>query len=287
MTHLDENDREYNWTKVDGQYERIFTQQNTADIKWAVKEGMKDIYQSDRDNAREKKQGKSDYRNVVFPTDKEFRGVEYPFKSGYYFNPRGEYTVTVKTVQYKNSADDTDEHRELIDKLKNAFYYKSDLLYTRDGRNGQSLYITNQNSDVFGIDMLDIQTNTDKDVEILEHTTDTDGETHRFFKEILEGYSESNTLDSKTNFKYREYIKSGNIYKVTETTVITFKVASSAGQKLYTFANMKNGNYLINVGVNRFSLDNYRYAGLNVNKVDSLENITVKVKGSMYDDLNN
>ena len=192
-----------------------------------------------------------------------------------------------KTVQYKNSSNNTNEHRDLVDKLKNAFYYKSDLLYTRDGRNSDTLNITNQDNSVFGMKMLDIRTTTDKDVDILEHTTDTDGVTHRFFKEILEGYSESNTLDSKTNFKYREYIKSENIYKVTETTVITFKVAPPAGQKLYTFANMKNGNKVINVGVNRFSLDNYRYDRLNVNKVDSIDNMTVKVQGSMYDDLNN
>ena len=46
-----------------------------------------------------------------------------------------------------------------------------------------------------------------------------------FLKEILEGYSESNTENNKSNFKYREYIKQGDIYKVEETTVITFRVS--------------------------------------------------------------
>nr|WP_235715956.1 hypothetical protein [Acetivibrio cellulolyticus] len=139
------------------------------------------------------------------------------------------------------------------------------------------------------MDMLDITTSYSKNQTKLEHYDNSAyaDKTHKFFKEILEGYMESNTDDSRENFKYREYIKQGDIYKVEETTVINFRVASPSDmQKLYTYIKMKDGQYSINAGVDSIMLDKYMYNGLRVSGLSSIDNISVTVNGSMYDDQN-
>jgi anthranilate/para-aminobenzoate synthase component I len=231
--------------------------------------------------------GKEYYPNAVFASDKSLQKFDWPIKSGYYFNPLGEYTCTVKTVQYKDTPDSTNEHTELVEKSKNSFHYTSNMLYTSDGKNYQHLDLHNGNDKIFGMDMLDITTTYDKADTKLEHFNNSAyaDKTHQFFKEILEGYSESNTENSKTNFKYREYIKQGDIYKVEETTVITFRV-SPKNQKLYTYINIKDGEYLINARIDNFTLNNYAYKGLTVNGLSSIDNITVNVEGTLYDDQN-
>jgi len=288
MCHIDAANTPYNWTKVDGQYQRTFTQQNTATITWSVKNSMASLYNYDRENARKMNYGKEFYPNAVFASDKTLQKYDWPIKSGYYFNPLGEYTCTVTTVQFKDTPDSTNEHKELVEKLKNSFHYTSNMLYTSDGKNYQNLDLHNGNDKIFGMDMLDITTNYSKKETKLEYYQDSENadKTHQYFKEILEGYRESNTEDSKTNFKYREYIKQGNIYRVEETTLITFKVAPPKNKKLYTYINMKDGEYLINVKVNSFTLNNYAYKGLTVNGLPSIDGITVNVKGTLYDDQN-
>jgi len=226
--------------------------------------------------------------SAVFASDNSLQKYDWPIKSGYYFNPLGTYICTVKTIQYKETPDSTDEHSELVDKIKDSFHYTSNMLYTSNGDNYQSLDLHNKNDKIFGMDMLDITTEYDKQETKLEHYDDSSNadKTHQFFKEILEGYSESNTENSKTKFKYREYIKQGDIYKVEETTVITFKVAPHNTQKLYTFLNMKDGEYLINAKTYTFVLDNYAYDGLTVRGLPSLDNININVEGTLYDDQN-
>jgi hypothetical protein len=289
MCNVDTNNTPYNWTKVDGQYKRTFTQQNTANINWTVKNSMASLYKYDRENARKMNYGKNFYPNAVFASDKGLQKYDWPVKSGYYFNPLGEYTCTLKTVQYKNVPGTTKEHTELVDKIKNSFHYTSNMQYTSDGKTHQSLDLHNGNDKIFGMDMLNITTNYNKKETKLEHYDNSENadKTHQYFKEILEGYSESNTLASKDNFKYREYIKQGDIYKIEETTVITFTVAPpSKDQKLYTYINMKDGEYRINVRVDNIKLDNYAYNGLNISGLASIDNITVNVNGTLYDDQN-
>jgi len=289
MCHVDTDDKLYNWTKIDGQYKRTFTQQNTADITWAVKNSMRKLYSYDRENARDRNYGKEYYPNAVFASDESLQEHDYPIKSGYYFNPLGEYVCTIKTVQYKNNDASTKEHDELVNKIKNSFHYTSNMQYTSNGDNYQSLDLHNGNDKIYGMDMLDIITDYDKKETKLEHYDNSDNvdKTHKYFKQILEGYSESNTLDSKENFKYREYIKQGDIYKIEETTVITFRVAPpSKNHRLYTYINMKDGEYLINARVNNIKLDNYAFNGLNISGFNSIDNITVNVNGTLYDDQN-
>jgi len=195
MCHIDTTNTPNNWTKVDGQYKRTFTQQNTANIDWSVKYSMARLYDYDRKNAREKNYGKEFYPSAVFASDNSLQKYDWPIKSGYYFNPLGTYICTVKTVQYKDTPDSTDEHSELVDKIKDSFHYTSNMLYTSNGDNYQSLDLHNKNDKIFGMDMLDITTEYDKQETKLEHYDDSSNadKIHQFFKEILEGYSESNT----------------------------------------------------------------------------------------------
>ena len=173
MCHLDTSNTPYNWTKVDGQYQRTFTQQNTANVIWSVKNSMTSLYNYDRKNAREMNYGKEYYPNAVFASDRSLQKYDWPIKSGYYFNPLGEYTCTVKTVQYKDTSASTNEHTELVNKLKNSFHYTSNMLYTSDGKNYQSLDLHNGNDKIFGMDMLDIKTTYDKVETKLEHYDDS------------------------------------------------------------------------------------------------------------------
>lgn len=289
MCSIDTDNKPYNWTKVDGQYKRTFTQQNTANINWTVKNSMANLYKYDRENARKMNYGKAFYPNVVFASDRGLQKYDWPIKSGYYLNPLGEYTCTLKTVQYKNVRGTTKEHTELVNKIKNSFHYTSNMQYTSDGKTHQSLDLHNGNDKIFGMDMLNITSNYGINETKLEHYDKSEDaeKTHQYFKEILEGYSESNTLASKDNFKYREYIKQGDIYKIEETTVITFTVAPpSKDQKLYTYINMKDGEYRINVRADNLKLENYAYNGLNVSGLPSIDNITVNVNGTLYDDQN-
>lgn len=49
---------------------------------------------------------------------------------------------------------------------------------------------------------------------------------------------------------------------------------------------MKDGEYLINARIDNFTLNNYAYKGLTVNGLSSIDNITVNIEGTLYDDQN-
>ncbi|AUG59094.1 hypothetical protein [Acetivibrio saccincola] len=109
------------------------------------------------------------------------------------------------------------------------------------------------------------------------------------------GYSESGTLDSRDNFKYREYVKEGqSMYKITETTEITIKV-NKDNINFYTHAHMPDGEYYIrvwmadiNLASNNFTSINNAYNSLGTLKgIVPLDEIIITVKGSMHDDTNN
>ena len=48
-----------------------------------------------------------------------------------------------------------------------------------------------------------------KKVEEIYHEHISGGNTHEYWKMVMEGYEESNTLSSRDNYKYREYVKPG------------------------------------------------------------------------------
>jgi len=129
MCHEDESGSLYGWTAVPGRYQRTFTQQNSGTIKWSFLSTMKNDYRKSREAARNMDYTKSKYDKAVFASDIEFKNVDYPIKSGYYFNPTGTYTFTVETVTYNTSKSETKDHKDLVDAVINSFRYESDLMY--------------------------------------------------------------------------------------------------------------------------------------------------------------
>ncbi|MCL2146802.1 MAG: hypothetical protein FWH52_03245, partial [Synergistaceae bacterium] len=112
---------------------------------------------------------------------------------------------------------------------------------------------------------------------------------------------ESDTKDSSTEYKYVEFVKAGQrLYKISEKTTVTFTL-NPTNMKVYTHAQMKNGDYIISIGiadVDVASLTEYGLPaqegvasprGLSVvagtGPYMPLDIIETQVVGSMYDDL--
>ncbi|QNU67817.1 hypothetical protein EHE19_004980 [Ruminiclostridium herbifermentans] len=312
MCHQDVDNSLYDWTPVPGQYERTFTQQCSGNVKWSTVRTMKQDYSASREAARQRKSTKSSNDRAVFASDVDYKYVDYPIKSGYYFNPTGEYTFTVKTVTYKTTTADTKDHKDLVNSVINSFRYETDLMYIDNNKKvvniqnqplsksgnsylRKSAALTAQdNTGVNNIVLLNVLDRNDnewrysKDVEEIEHTEDRSDSkgTHVFWKNILEGYSESGTSDSQDKYKYREYVKDGqHIYKITEETVVTIQI-NPENKKLYTYAHMPNGKYTVKAWIDDISLPNNEYKKLGTLKgISSLDEIEVSVKGSIYDDI--
>ncbi|ADZ85412.1 hypothetical protein [Cellulosilyticum lentocellum] len=231
---------------IQGQHERIFTQQNKAMIEWGINQSMSSIYEEDLNSAKRKSTNKLDYPHVPFATDRDLqRQYKYPFKSGYYFNPAGEYTLTIRTEIYKDEAKETQEHKDLVDKVLQSFNYGSNMTYIDKGSQYQlKLEIDDPTASIAAEGLLGIQRDYTYVTEYeVPYSPDAAGFTHTYFKEILEGYEESNTQNSKDEYKYREYIQEGQyICKVVEETLVTITV-NPDNQKCYTFGGMKNGKY--------------------------------------------
>ncbi len=284
--------------QVDGQYQRTFTQQNKSIVKWNVSKSMPSLYTYDRKNAKNKKKDKASYPRVPFATDRELQGEDYPFKSGYYFNPTGEYTVTITTETYKDKDEPTEEHLALVNRLIEAFKYSSTMSYV-DNKGDLEGPLNIEITDIDDSDESDEVTSEDEFLVVekdtkepkyfeLPHTTDPSGYTHQFFKEILEGYDESETSESKDEYKYREYIKDGqHIYHILEETTITFKV-NEENRPRYTWGGMKNGNYHMTAWAKDIDIsDITRVPQMILKGINALDHIPITVQGSMYDDLNN
>ena len=129
MYHMDKDNNLYNPTAVDGQYKRPFTQQCSANIEWGIKDSMEQKYKTSKRNSE----------NAVFATDKAFSHIAYPIRSGFYFNPCGEYEFTVETVTYKTTRADTKDHKDLVDALINSFRYETDMMFIDKNKNAVNL----------------------------------------------------------------------------------------------------------------------------------------------------
>ena len=129
MYHMDKDNNLYNPTAVDGQYKRPFTQQCSANIEWGIKDSMEQKYKTSKRNSE----------NAVFATDKAFSHIAYPIRSGFYFNPCGEYEFTVETVTYKTTRADTKDHKDLVDALMNSFRYETDMMFIDKNKNAVNL----------------------------------------------------------------------------------------------------------------------------------------------------
>ena len=314
MYHMDENGNLINPTRVDGQYQRTFTQQCSAGIDWYIGSSMEQNYARSRRAALNRDYRKSESDKAVFASDIEFKYVDYPIKSGYYFNPCGSYEFTVETVTYKTSPADTKEHKDLVDALIKAFRYETDLMYinsdkiavniqnealprSRNGNSYERQPAALTAEDPTGVDDIVLLEVFDRDrdgsrytktVEELYHSEDPSGNTHKYLKEIMEGYRESGTSASDTNYKYKEYIKDGqHIYKITEKTRVTITINLN-NRNVYTHVHMPDGDYYVRVWVEDIDLSETGnlYNTLGVLKgISRLDEIDVTVKGSLYDDV--
>lgn len=316
MHHQDENGKKVDWTQVPGQYKRTFIQQASGSVQWNIESSMSDEYAQARDAAAKRKNNKKLFDKAVFATDKELQKYDYPIKSGYYFNPAGSYTFTVKTEVFKDKQpkDMTDDHKDLVNGLINSFKYETDLMFINNQK--VAVNIRNEglkekgggferkpgfisikdNKSVNSIPLISVLDRSDdpsrytKKVEEIKHTDKRGGDSHPFWKMVLEGYSESYTAGSNTNYAYREYVKAGqHMYKITETSTITL-VVNPGNVPLYTHASMPNGTYYVKAWFDKVNMTegNHAYRDLKVLQgVEDIDSIEVTVAGSMFDDLNN
>ncbi|MEK5253490.1 hypothetical protein NST74_08505 [Paenibacillus sp. FSL F4-0125] len=310
MAHEDENKILQDWTKVKGKFERIFTQQASGDIGWKVENSMAQAYKKARDTAKKMINNKAAYDTAVFATDKQLQGYDYPIKSGYYFNPVGTYTFTLETVMFKDTDKDTVDHKELVEDLTKSFRYETDLMYinkdkvavnlrneplSKNGNNfarkPAALSVENDTG-VNNEKLLTVEKGFTKEVEEIPYSQDRESDkgTHEFWKNILEGYSQSSTLGSFNNFKYREYVGlNQHMYKITEKSTVTITINKDK-LPVYTTAEMPDGKYYVKAWLADVELSKstnaYKSLG-KLNGIKPLDQIEVTVKGSMFDDLNN
>ena len=301
MSHIYANGTEDWRYQAPGQFERTFIGQSSGAITWKINKSMKEFYHDDRERARGRATGKGNYINAVFSTDKLLQTNDWPIKSGYYFNPGGTYQCIVYTEQYKDTANATKEHEELVKKVREAFYYDSSLIYVnKDQRSGALGQITEKDDKTRGLLKIDASP-LNLTTTLLESTTNWQGAgdipdtvINPLFKEVLEGYAESKTDDSYEHFMYREQTDK-RIWLVKEETVITFTLAVPVNQKMYTHVNMKNGDYAIMAKVGKIEFDfkeylnledpnDYIYDTVLTMEAFNLDGIKVTVSGSMYDD---
>lgn len=318
MYSMDEDGKLYDAKAVDGQYKREFTQQATASITWSNDVTMTEEYAKAREAAKNMTNNKAAYDKAVFATDRQLQVRDNkqinPIKSGYYFNPAGSYSFEIETVTYKDKDDDTKDHKDLVQALIDSFRYESDLMYINSGKkavNIQGGALPSKGAgfqravgiltakDPVGIDgtklLTVIDASQDKDryhkkVDVIKHSQNEKEETDTLWKNILEGYSESGTTDSLTKFIYQEFVKDNqSLYRITEKTKVSF-IINPANSKVYTHANMQNGEYSIKVWLDETDLSKSEnaYKGLGIlNEMEKLDLYKVDVVGSMYDDLNN
>jgi hypothetical protein len=302
MCHLDAANNEYNWEPAPGQYKRTFIGQSKGSIAWETDGTMDMLYEKDRNSARGRLTGKGNYDNAVFATDKLLQQYDYPIKSGYYFNPVGHYKCTVETAQYKNSKNDTEEHKSLVEKVKAAFFYDSSLIYVNSRQQAGKLGDITEAVDR-GLLHIDIPLDKKEKSTTWIATTakrleEADIEVDDLYKEVMEGYEESHTKDSHELYKYMERtdntVSGQDIWLVEEKTEIYFRleVPSGDNRNLYTHVNMKNGEYAVLARVHEIEFDFKDYLGIGRYSEDSvlklkefnLDGIKVTVSGSMYDD---
>lgn len=266
MYHMDLGGNRVGEKSVPGQFTRSFTAQNTASVVWSAPMTLAQGYARDRQTASNRG---SNYTNAIFATDKQFARVAYPFKSGYMFNPVGTYQCVVKsTVYYDISASEAEKksaHEELVNKVINSFVYDNNLQYTT---NGKDVYDYKNVTSANRKGILNVTRNDSANITAIPHSQ---------YQTCMEGYSESGTLQSFNNYKYREFVSKDRVSRIDAQTVITFTVGSSA--KRYTYINMRDGQYPITVRSMPFS-----FKGLTAPGIHLSDGITVTVKGSLYDD---
>jgi hypothetical protein len=98
----------------------------------------------------------------------------------------------------------------------------------------------------------------------------------------LEGYAESGTENSRTAYRYTEYVRTGQrVFKVTETTTVTITV-NPFNRNLYTHVMMRNGNYRLRVYFADISLGHFN-RGIDMHQLDYMNQAAPWLAGHMVD----
>ena len=297
---------------VDGRYLRTFTAQNDATVAWdsPISSKMWKIYEPDRNGSLTR--STKNPEKAVFASDLGYKSVDYPIRSGYYFNPTGEYELIVTTTLYKDKHEPDGipetEHKAFVEALESAFRYESNMVYI--DMFSKAVAIDGERRDKTGTSyaaqtavarkgqspdslcpIVFIESFEKKLVELKHFYHETDGKTDARLKRFLEGYEESDTARSSRDYKYNELIKKGQtIYEITETTTVEIKV-NPDDKKVYTHAQMKNGDYKIRVYIDNVymkeimdDVTNGRLGSWELGEL-TLDEMEIKVVGSMYDDI--
>ncbi|MCL2664645.1 MAG: hypothetical protein FWE82_03455 [Defluviitaleaceae bacterium] len=296
---------------------------------------MDAMYYADRIKAANRDYRLSSGQKAVFASDLSFQNLRYPIKSGYFFNPAGSYTFTLSTEMFKQTQGGTPEHEALLHAIIQSFCYESDMVYINPstraavgidnrpaaatiGASGLdrisdrlAIARVGDNGLVqigFKIDKREVRSevlhheypNQYDDTNYGEQISERDYENgtgwiDKRFKYILEGYSESGTADSRSLYRYTEYVRSGqNIYLVTETTTVTITVNPS-NQNVYTHLALRNGNYRIRAYFSDIELFRFNRGepGFQLDYINQaapwlaghvLDVLYATVVGSMFDD---
>jgi len=326
----------YNRKVVKGQYLRSFIEQNKAELEWNNRDelSMEKAYSPDREKAKQRNYKINDAQKAVFASDVIYQDIKFPIRSGYFFNPTGTYTFTLTTEIYKRTNGETQEHRHLVDKLIESFRYESNMVYinpatkeavgidnnpviksgtttypptrrfitiTPEGKSSSSLVpvtvkreykliVTEQLKQSYPISSIPNIDAPNYNNDIPDNVTDPK------FQAVLEGYTKSGTKNSRTNYRYTEYVhENEKIFKVVETTTVTI-IINPNNKKLYTHMMMKNGNYYVRAlttDINlAFNSEDEEYQLKNLRNADAsgklfgyvLDIIDIKVIGSINDD---
>jgi len=112
-------------------FQRLFYEQNKAELEWGVKDGlsMRNAYGPDRLKAQNRNYNIDSAQMAVFASDISYGSILFPVNSGYFINPTGTYTFTLTTEMYKRTDEPTDEHTHLVNRLLRSFRYETNLVY--------------------------------------------------------------------------------------------------------------------------------------------------------------
>jgi len=308
------NFRQRNPPPVTGQFARNFTNQNEAEIGWALAFApggrplsMANEYKADRDNAKARNYDAGSADKAVFASDVSYSSVPWPVRSGYFFNPAGTYTFHITTQIYSGEpyTDDEGEHAQLVEAVIGAFRYESNMVYidpsrqavtiggARANKTGTAYAATPGYATVANSPLFDIDVSTDYSLvsaEELRHDYTESGTDPRL-KRALEGYEESGTRASMDRYKYIEFVEGGeSVYQITETTTVTITV-NPGNQRVYTHPQLRNGDYTVRASFANINLGTLGSLGHNggigamrLLGVSNLDSINIRVVGSLYDD---
>ncbi|MCL2635000.1 MAG: hypothetical protein FWD34_10890 [Oscillospiraceae bacterium] len=237
---------------------------------------MRDMYRHDRELTRK---GIRDIKPIraVFASDKKYRDVPdtdyYVARSGYYFNPTGTYTFAVTTVTtIRPGQFFYMHHTSAVEEIIDAFRLESEMIYTEF------------TSDLWG-------NITTRAVNIDGTAAPKSGSVYKPSLGVVTRENPSPFFDIDYNTDYTRDVREIRTvswrgteiirYIVTEVSVVTITINPS-NTKVYTYVNMANDDFMVRAYIDT---RNYHGYGRRYMELWFFDEITVKIIGSMYDDV--